>query len=213
MSQVLTFHPEGSATLTILIADDHPLVRDGLRTVIAGVWPSARLVEAANADQLLALATQLRAPALALVDLNMPGMDQGARLGSLARACPALPLVVVSALTVPDVVRRALSLPSVHAFVSKSADGTQLTEAIKAALTGRKLPYAPPAPAEAVHDVPLTPRMREIRMLLRQGLSNKHIAQQLGLSEGTVKNYLSEIFRLLKVSNRTQAAQYDSEIT
>ena len=53
--------------------------------------------------------------------------------------------------------------------------------------------------------------MQEIRQLLRQGLSNKRIAQQLNLSEGTVKNYMSEIFRLLAVSNRTQAARYDSE--
>ena len=53
--------------------------------------------------------------------------------------------------------------------------------------------------------------MHEIRHLLQQGLSNKHIARQLNLSEGTVKNYMSEIFRLLQVSNRTQAAQYDTE--
>lgn len=54
--------------------------------------------------------------------------------------------------------------------------------------------------------------MEEVRALLRQGLSNKQIARQLGLSEGTVKNYLSEIFRVLQVSNRTQAAQYDPEV-
>lgn len=53
--------------------------------------------------------------------------------------------------------------------------------------------------------------MQEIRSLLRQGLSNKSIARQLNLSEGTVKNYMSEIFRALSVSNRTQAAQYDTE--
>ena len=53
--------------------------------------------------------------------------------------------------------------------------------------------------------------MQEIRALLRQGLSNKHIAQQLDLSEGTVKNYMSDIFRLLSVSNRTQAAQYNPD--
>ena len=60
-------------------------------------------------------------------------------------------------------------------------------------------------------DVVLTPRMEEVRQLLRQGMSNKRIASQLGLSEGTVKNYMSEIFRALNVSNRTQAAQMDAD--
>ena len=55
----------------------------------------------------------------------------------------------------------------------------------------------------------LTPRMEEVRQLVRQGLSNKQIARQLNLSEGTVKNYLTEIFRLLQVTNRTQAARSD----
>ena len=60
-------------------------------------------------------------------------------------------------------------------------------------------------------DVVLTPRMEEVRQLLRQGMSNKRIASHLGLSEGTVKNYMSEIFRALNVSNRTQAAQMDAD--
>ena len=202
-----------TAGLTILIADDHQLVRDGMRMLVASTWPEARLCEAANADALLVQARQLHAPALALVDLNMPGMDKGAGLATLARACPALPLVVVSALTSPDVVRRALARPTVYAFVAKSAGSALMREAMAAALAGRKLPYQPPSPAQAqaAPDHALTPRMHEIRHLLQQGLSNKHIARQLNLSEGTVKNYMSEIFRLLQVSNRTQAAQYDTE--
>ena len=201
------------ATLTILIADDHPLVRDGMRMLVASTWPQARLRDAANADALLAQARQLRAPALALVDLNMPGMEKGARLASLVRECPALPVVVISALSSPDVVRRALELPTVYAFVTKSAGSALMRDAMLAALAGRKLPFEPPAVGHsaAAQDSGLTPRMQEIRGLLQRGWSNKHIAQQLNLSEGTVKNYLSEIFRLLQVSNRTQAAQYDDE--
>lgn len=196
---------------TILIADDHHLVREGLRMMVERLWPEARLLEAGDADTLLAQARRLQPPALALVDLNMPGMERGARLATLARECPRLPLVVVSALTSPDVVRRALALPTVHAFVPKSADTALMQRAIAAALAGRKLAYAPSPPAEPAPDAALTPRMHEIRLLLRQGLSNKHIARQLDISEGTVKNYLSDIFRLLGVSNRTQAARYDSD--
>ena len=202
-----------NATLTILIADDHQLVRDGMRMLVADTWPQARLRDAANADALLAQARHLRPPALALVDLNMPGMAKGARLAMLARECPALPVVVISALTSPDVVRRALELPTVYAFITKSAGSARMREAMLAALAGRKLSFEPPAihSAEAAPGAALTPRMQEIRGLLQRGWSNKHIAQQLHLSEGTEKNYMSEIFRLLQVSNRTQAAQYDDE--
>lgn len=202
----------GSATLapTILIADDHDLVRDGVKLMVAAIWPGARLLEAADAGALRQQARSLAGPALALVDLNMPGMDKGAGLALLARECPRLRVVVVSALTSPDVIRRALDLRNVYAFVPKSAGGQYMRQALEAALAGRRLAHEPPASAP-LDDGRLTPRMEEIRHLVKQGLSNKQIARQLNLSEGTVKNYLSEIFRLLQVSNRTQAARYDPE--
>ena len=145
----------------ILIADDHALVRDGMRALVAGVLDGVHCTEAADAETLLKAAASEPPAQLALIDLNMPGMEKGFRLAELARRHPGLPVVVISALTSPDVV--------------------------------------------------LTPRMEEVRQLLRQGLSNKRIASQLGLSEGTVKNYMSEIFRALNVSNRTQAAQMDAD--
>lgn len=195
---------------TLLIADDHDLVRDGFKLMVAAMWPGAHIVEAADAATLRARARHLPEPALALVDLNMPGMDKGAGLALLARDCPRLRVVVVSALTSPDVIRRALDLPNVYAFVPKSAGGQHMRQAIEAALAGRRLAHEPPANAPLA-DGRLTPRMEEIRQLVRQGLSNKQIARQLDLSEGTVKNYLTEIFRLLQVTNRTQAARYDPE--
>ncbi|HRL99684.1 MAG: response regulator transcription factor [Alicycliphilus sp.] len=197
---------------TILIADDHDLVRDGVKLMVTAMWPGARVLEAADAGALRQQARLLAQPALALVDLNMPGMDKGAGLALLARDCPQLRVVVVSALTSPDVIRRALDLPNVYAFVPKSAGAARMQQAIDAALDGLRLPYQPTMAAAPLPEAGLTPRMEEVRALLRQGLSNKQIARQLGLSEGTVKNYLSEIFRVLQVSNRTQAAQYDPEV-
>ena len=141
----------------------------------------------------------------------MPGMERGARLAELAHAHPGLPLVVISALTSPDVVRRTLDIASVHAFVPKSAPSVQISAAIHAALRGHKLPFAHRAPQARRPEVVLTPRMEEVRQLLRQGMSNKLIARTLGISEGTVKNHMSEIFKALQVSNRTQAAQLDAE--
>ena len=193
---------------TIVIADDHALVRDGFKLMVATLWPGVRILEAADAATLRELARRLPQPALALVDLNMPGMDKGTGLALLARECPLLRVVVVSALTSPDVIRRALDLPNVYAFVPTSAGGQRMQQAIEAAHAGRRLPHVPPSGAPPVDDR-LTPRMEEVRQLVRQGLSNKQIARQLNLSEGTVKNYLTEIFRLLQVTNRTQAARSD----
>ena len=197
--------------LTVLIADDHALVRDGLRALVASVLGGVQVVEADDGDSLMRAACASPLARFALVDLNMPGMERGFRLAELARLCPALPLVVISALTSPDVVRRTLEIATVHAFVSKSAPSGQICAAIEAALQGRKLPFALRVPEARRPDLLLTPRMEEVRQLLRMGMSNKMIASTLGISEGTVKNYMSEIFKALNVSNRTQAAQLDAE--
>lgn len=197
--------------ITVLIADDHALVRDGLRSLVASVLGEVQFVEAVDADSLLRAACASPPARVALVDLNMPGMEKGFRLAELARLCPALPLVVISALTSPDVVRRTLEIATVHAFVSKSAPSEQICAAIDAAMQGHKLPFALRVSDAKRPELLLTPRMEEVRQLLRLGMSNKMIASSLGISEGTVKNYMSEIFKALNVSNRTQAAQLDSE--
>ncbi|MEO7546829.1 MAG: response regulator transcription factor [Ramlibacter sp.] len=197
----------------VLIADDHLLVRDGLKLLVASILGPVQFLEACDADSLLKMADALPQPRVALVDLNMPGMDRGARLAELARRFPALPVVVISALTSPDVVRRALDIPSVFAFVPKSATADHMRAAIAAAVEGVKLPFAQVNPTGSESDVVLTPRLEEIRLLLRQGMSNKLIARTLGISEGTVKNYMSDIFRALNVSNRTQAARFDNDAT
>jgi DNA-binding NarL/FixJ family response regulator len=196
--------------VTFIIADDHNLVRDGLKLMVSGMLPQVRFIEAADADS-LALAAAAPEARLALVDLNMPGMERGARLAQLARDHPRLPLVAISALTSPDVVRRTLEIPTVHAFVPKSATADHMRVAIDAALQGIKLRFVQPAEAQAGAEIGLSPRLEEVRALLKQGMTNKRIAQKLNISEGTVKNYMTEIFRALNVSNRTQAAQYDPD--
>lgn len=197
--------------MIVLIADDHALVRDGLRGLVASVLGEVHVVEADDGDSLMQAACDGPRARVALVDLNMPGMERGFRLAELARLCPSLPLVVISALTSPDVVRRTLEIPSVHAFVSKSAPSEQICAAIDAAMQGNKLPFALRVADAKRPELILTPRMEEVRQLLRLGMRNKLIASTLGITEGTVKNYMSEIFKALNVSNRTQAAQLDSE--
>ncbi|MDZ4123667.1 MAG: response regulator transcription factor [Hydrogenophaga sp.] len=198
--------------LTVLIADDHALVRDGMRGLVSDVLGEVRFLEAGDGDALMRAARAQPPAQLALVDLNMPGMERGFRLAELAHQHPGLPVVVISALTSPDVVRRTLEIASVHAFVPKSAPSDHICAAIEAALRGQKLPFAHRAAEVKRPEVVLTPRMEEVRQLLRQGMSNKLIARTLGISEGTVKNHMSEIFKALQVSNRTQAAQLDSDL-
>jgi DNA-binding NarL/FixJ family response regulator len=196
---------------TVLIADDHALVRDGMRGLVIAWMGEASCIEVGDGDALMRAAEVHPGARLALVDLNMPGMERGLRLAELAHRYPRLPLVVISALTTPDVVRRSLEMNTVHAFVSKSAPSGQIGAAIDAALQGRKLPFVHRSPEARRPEVVLTPRMEEVRQLLRQGMSNKLIARTLGISEGTVKNHMSEIFKALQVSNRTQAAQLDAD--
>lgn len=201
----------GNQPMTFIIADDHNLVRDGLKLMVSGMLPNVRFLEADDGESLLSTVRGAPQARLALVDLNMPGMDRGALLADLARGFPKLPLVAISALTSPDVVRRTLDIPTVHAFVPKSATADHMRLAINAALQGIKLVFAQPAEPPAPPEVGLTPRMEEVRALLKQGMTNKRIALALDISEGTVKNYMTEIFRVLNVSNRTQAAQYDPD--
>lgn len=196
---------------TFIVADDHHLVRDGLKLMIRQLRPGTRFLEADDAESLARVFRTPQGATLALVDLNMPGMERGTRLADFARMAPGLPIVAVSAMTSPDIVRRTLDIPSVRAFVPKSSGSERMLLAINTALHGGKLAAELPAPRAVADDLQLSPRMEEIRALLRQGHSNKRIASILNLSEGTVKNYVSEIFRVLKVTNRTQAAQFGDD--
>lgn len=192
----------------MLIADDHTLVREGMKMLVGGVLPAAGFVEASDADSLLRAAAS-PAVGLAMIDLDLPGMRGGSRLIELAQRMPRLPLIVMSALTSFDVVRRITNIPTVHAFLPKSSDVQTIHRAIEATMQGLKWSPAPTPRAVTQGAVTLTPRQQEICALLRQGMSNKMIAAELGLSTGTVKNHISEIFRILNTTNRTQVAQLD----
>ena len=196
----------------ILLADDHQLVREGLKLLIGQFGGAPEFLEA---HDYASLRDQLRAHPevdLAVVDLNMPGTNHGAGLESLASAYPAVPVVVVSAFTSPDTVRKVLVCPSVYAFVPKNGSPDCVRRAMQAGLARNKIGEVNDASAETMQAAEtLPPRLVAVRALLREGKSNKMIAQQLGVGEGTVKNYMSEIFKALKVTNRTQAARFDEQ--
>ena len=200
--------------MQILIADDHALVRDGLKLVLQQLAVDSALVFF-EANDCQSLNEQIRAqPQLdfAVVDLQMPGAQRGASLEAVSRKFPHLPLLVVSAFSSPDVVQKVLLLPTVYAFVPKGASHTCVLAAVRACLERRKAGEISDVPApERPDEQALAPRLMAVHALLRVGKSNKEIAYELDLSEGTVKNYMSEIFRQLKVTNRTQAARLDED--
>ncbi len=197
-------------TIRILLADDHSMVRQGLRMFL-GLDPELEVVgEASNGDEAVRLARHLR-PDVVLMDLVMPGMD-GIAATRVIR--DALPETEVLALT--SVLEDALVVGAVRAgaigYLLKDLQGDELCRAIKAAAAGQ-VQLAPQAAARLMQEISapehaetLTEREHAVLRLLAQGLSNKEIAQHLALGEKTIKTHVSHILVKLGVQSRTQAA-------
>jgi DNA-binding NarL/FixJ family response regulator len=194
-----------TTTGQVLVADDHLLVRTGIKLLLSNILGPVDFVDAHDADSLCHALDAHAGLSLGVIDWRMPGMHDGQRLVEVSQRFPAVPLVLISAYTGIEVVQRALDIPSVYAFVAKSGSIDEVRSAVQAGLLRQKRMLVRVSPKSAEGDG-LTPRQREIRNLVRQGMSNKMIAGTLGISEGTVKNHITEIFRALKATNRTQAA-------
>lgn len=193
----------------VLIADDHPLYCDALRAVVPQACPGADIGEAASQEQVLAAATGTRPFDLILLDLNLPGATGLSCLHALRRMVPTTPIVVVSAVGDPKVMRDAI-MGGASAFIPKSSPSLVLINALKVILAGGT--YMPTGIVAALRNADpacarseLTLRQRRVLELLATGLSNKHIARELQISEITVKAHVSAIFRKLGVTNRMQA--------
>ncbi len=193
----------------VLIADDHPLYCDALRAVVPQACPGAEIGVAASQEEVLAAVAGDRTFDLVLLDLNLPGATGLSCLHALKRAAPATPIVVVSAVGDPKVMQDAV-MAGASAFIPKSASSQVLINALKVILAGGT--YMPTGILEALRNADsaaghgeLTLRQRRVLELLATGLSNKHIARELQISEITVKAHVSAIFRKLGVTNRMQA--------
>ena len=198
---------------TLLIADDHPLFREALRGAVQRVMPGVKLHEADSVDALYALVEAHADADLLLMDLNMPGAHGFNALVHLRALHPQLPVVVVSAREEPAVMRRALDHGAMG-FIPKSADAATLGEAITRVLDGDRwapaAAHAAPAASADEHDAAqrlrdLTPQQFRVLQMLGEGLLNKQIGYELGVSEATIKAHMTAILRKLGASNRTQA--------
>ncbi|CAB3751566.1 response regulator transcription factor [Paraburkholderia humisilvae] len=225
--------------MKFLVADDHELIRQGVKGLLRGLDPAAQFDEADSWETLAALARPDANHDLAIVDLHMPGMTGAASLESLLKANPALPVVVLSAEESPGEMRAVLAAGALG-FVPKRQPASVMLKAIELVLSGGA--YVPmealsllgareavaettsagagarsspePEPVARVEALQphqrhllenLSPRQQEIMRLVHRGWTNKMIARDLGVAEGTVKVHLSVIFRALGVHNRATA--------
>lgn len=204
--------------MKVLIADDHPMVRDALARTMAAIDADVEVVEAANRSALETALSDPQVPDLVLVDLNMPGMQGVAGLQSLREQHPSVPVVVASAQEDPATIRAVLA-SGVSGFIPKSEPRELVLQAIRLVLAGgvyvplrrmsseagpaTLMPAVPNGDAAVLHG--LTARQIDVLRLLMQGRPNKQIARELGLTEGTVKIHLAALLRGLQVRNRTEA--------
>jgi NarL family two-component system response regulator LiaR len=194
--------------IRVLIADDHAVVRQGLRTFL-GLQEDIEVVgEAADGEQAVAEAERLE-PDVVLVDLVMPGIDGVEAIRRLHERVPAARAVVLSSFIDEDrlfpVVRAGAA-----GYLLKDIEPAELVDAIRTVHGGGALLH-PRVAARLLAEVagdPLTPREREVLALLGRGMANKVIARELGLAEKTVKAHVSSILAKLGVADRTQAALY-----
>ena len=197
----------------IIIADDHPLFRGALRQALAGVVADASIVEAGSfADMCAALNADAFAD-LVLLDLAMPGVQGFSGLMYLRAQHPDIPVVIVSANDDPSVIRRCIDFGAAG-FIPKALDAEDMRTAIRTVLAGGNwtpadIDLAAPVDRETGELVKrlasLTPQQVRVLMMLSEGLLNKQIAYELGVSEATIKAHVSAILQKLGVESRTQA--------
>jgi len=224
--------------MKILIADDHRLVTEAVKTKLSEIEEGIEFCVAANADELMRIVSD--DVDLAVVDLNMPGADGYSHIDELRRRHPSVPVIVLSGYEDPALMRGALERGALG-FIPKAYSPDVMLSAVRLVLAGGV--YVPPMMLSAVPpgvmagspgDVPpsagaarlaggsatleslrsvLTERQVEVLQLLSQGKPNKLIGRSLGISEGTVKIHLAAIFRALNVRNRTEAVVAAQSLT
>lgn len=202
-----------------LIADDHALIRDGIRLVLNRVLGDAEFLEADNfADTREILATHPDLDLL-VMDLFMPGVMDPRAVSVIRNGAPTVPIIVLSMSEDPQHMRECLK-SGANGYIPKSSRNTILYYAIKLVMEGGV--YVPPEMLDVADgtannqtggnltsaDSGLTDRQTQVLTLMAQGRTNKEIARLLDISDNTVKTHTTTIFRQLGVNNRTQAVNH-----
>jgi DNA-binding NarL/FixJ family response regulator len=208
------------APYRLVIADDHPLFRGALREAVTGLFPRESIAEAGSFDDISKLLDRTDDIDLVLLDLSMPGVRGFSGLMYMRAQYPGVPVVVVSANDDPTVIRRCMDFGA-SGFIPKTLGIDQIRKAIEVVLKGEI--WTPPdidlaaksddeSSAMLARLSSLTPQQVRVLMMLSEGLLNKQIAYELGVSEATVKAHVSAILQKLGVESRTQAVIVASKI-
>jgi DNA-binding NarL/FixJ family response regulator len=209
--------------MRIILADDHVMIREGLRPFVERIAAGTEVLEAGSFPEVVDLLKSKGPVDLVILDLKMPGMNGYQGLVTLRRDYPSTRCVMLSAMADREHVLEAIRLGA-DGFIPKHLSGAAMVSALQLVLSGERfipamlVDGAGASGNAADHSAGeligrLTPRERDILRLLREGHPNKVIANRLDVSEVTVKSHLGNVFRKLGVQNRLQAMKLlvDSE--
>lgn len=199
--------------IRVLVVDDHAVVREGLRTFLELQDGIEVAGEAADGEEAIEAAERLR-PDVVLMDLVMPALDGLAAMRALRERVPGARVIVLTSFADDDKLLPALRAGAAG-YLLKNAEPQELARAVRAANAGEALldPHVAARLVDALAGEKepldrLTPREREVLQLIGRGFSNKRIAQELRLSEKTVKTHVGHVLAKLGVDDRTQAAVF-----
>ncbi len=194
--------------IRIIIADDHPVVREGLAGMLAGQPDMEVVAQAGNGEEAVTLWTQHQ-PDVVLMDLRMPGVDGVEAIEAIRKKRPSAPILVLTTYDSDADIVRAIEAGATG-YLLKDTPREELFRAIRAAARGESV-LAPAVAARLMHrmrapaEENLSPREIEVLQLVAKGNSNRDIGKALHISTATVKTHLIHIFGKLGVSDRTAA--------
>lgn len=198
--------------LRVLVADDHPLFREGVVQTLSSQADIEVVSEAGSGEEAVRLATQLL-PDLVVLDLGMPKGGGIAATRQIAASCPATAILILTVSEDPDDLLAALKAGA-RGYVLKGVPAHGLVHAVRAVTAG-EVYVAPTLASSILHEMSrptvdpfdqLTPREREILELVAKGHTNREIGQKLYLAEKTVKHYMTNVLQKLHVRSRVEAA-------
>jgi two-component system NarL family response regulator len=193
--------------ITLLIVDDHPVVRDGLVAILHQGEPDLEVVGEAGDGREAVTAWRTLKPTVTIMDLQLPGQSGVEAIIAIRREDPEARVLVLTTFDGDADIQRALEAGA-RGYLLKSVRRATLIEAVRAVAAGQR--YLPPATAarlvEAMEAERLTPRELDVLRLLALGQRNREIAENLGLAEPTVKIHVNNLLRKLQVKDRTEAA-------
>lgn len=192
--------------ITLIIADDHAIFRQGLRSLVQTAPDCEILGECSCGDEALELIHRLR-PAIALLDISMPGLDGLSVVSALRREGDATPVVILTTHDDPLMVERA-RCSGANAYVNKEFAFEQLLDTLRQVAAGACLLGGQDDELPVQPEHPLTEREREVLRLVSCGMSNRLIGESLGISSKTVDNHRTNIMQKLKIHTTAELVRY-----